>query len=107
MSFYGKLSAALISMVLVGGGAAYYSNIGTDVMKRVTELTDSIGCYIIKEYQGMIALFKEGSDTPLAVYSLPADSLSSADEELLKEGIRLRGSDEVTRLLEDLDIELP
>ena len=106
MSVYGKLAGALVSVALIGGGAAYAMSVGDEVMAEVSSLSDEISCYIIREHEGDIALFKEGSNEPVAIYSIPAEGINAADYELLRKGIRLQGLNEVTRLLEDLDIEV-
>ena len=62
-------------------------------------------CFVLCEYDGKIALMEEGSDEPLAVYKPPISSLYPADAELLREGIRLKNRAEVSRLIEDLDLE--
>ena len=62
-------------------------------------------CFVLREYNGKIALLEEGSDEPLAIYKTPIDSLFPADAELLREGIRLKNRAEVARLVEDLDLE--
>lgn len=105
MSVYGKLAGTLVSVALIGGGAAYVMSVSDEVMAEVSSLSEEISCYIIREYEGDIALFKEGCDEPVAVYSIPAEGINAADRELLREGIRLQGLSDVTRLLEDLDIE--
>lgn len=105
MSLYGKLGAMAISAVIVGGSALYVAELGNNVMAQASSLSEALACYVICEHQGSIALFEEGEDQPLAVYSFPTECISAADAALLKEGIRVRGLDEVLRLLEDLDIE--
>lgn len=62
-------------------------------------------CFVLREEDGKIALYKEGSPEPLAVYDLPPSELCPADSELLREGIRLKTRAEVTRLIEDLGAE--
>lgn len=62
-------------------------------------------CFVLREYDGKIALLEEGSDEPLAIYKTPIDSLFPADAELLRDGIRLKNRAEVARLVEDLDLE--
>ena len=62
-------------------------------------------CFVLREYNGKIALFEEGNDEPLAVYKTSVDELFPADAELLREGIRLKNRAEVARLVEDLDLE--
>ena len=62
-------------------------------------------CFVLREYNGKIALFSESGDEPLAVYDTPIGSLYPADIELLKKGIRLKNRAEVTRLIADLGID--
>lgn len=61
--------------------------------------------FILCEYNGKIALMEEGVDEPIAVYKTPISSLYPADAELLREGIRLKNRAELSRLIEDLDLE--
>lgn len=62
-------------------------------------------CFVLREYNGRIALFSESSDEPLAVYKMPLTSLYPGDMALLREGIRLKNRAEVTRLIADLGID--
>lgn len=64
-----------------------------------------LSCYVLREYNGSVALFSDDGTEPIAQYSTPIADVNPADAALLKEGIRLRGLTEVSRLLEDLDIE--
>lgn len=105
MSFYGKLAAAMVSAALVGGSAAYVLSVSNEVMAEVDGLSEQLSCYTIREYEGQIALFKDGSEQPVAVYSIPVEGINPADYELLREGIRLQNLSEVSRLLEDWDVE--
>lgn len=82
MSLYGKMAGGLIALTLVGGSAAYVASAA-----------------------GSVALFSDDGTEPIAQYSTPIADVNPADAALLKEGIRLRGLTEVSRLLEDLDIE--
>ena len=105
MSLYGKLTSALVSVAIVGAGGAYLMSQSSEVMAEVTSLAEELSCYTLREYQGKIGLFKGDSDEPAALYSIPVDGINPADLQLLREGISLRGLDEVVGLLEDLGIE--
>ena len=61
-------------------------------------------CFVLREYDGKIALFQENDTQPIAVYEVP-NALYPADEELLREGIRVKSEGEITRLIEDLNLE--
>lgn len=62
-------------------------------------------CFVLGEYDGRIALLEEGNEQPLAIYETPISSFYPTDAELLKNGIRIENPAELTRLIEDLDIE--
>jgi hypothetical protein len=106
MTFYGKLTSALAAAAIIGTSAAYVTSQSVSVLAEAEEmLTDTAKYYVIKEYDGKIALFEDGNDEPLAVYSTPLSQINQADAFLLNDGIRLKGMSDVARLLEDLDIE--
>lgn len=106
MSIFSKMVSSAAAVVIIGAGAAYAAGECSEVLAQAKELvSDRAVYYIIKEYNGNVALFKEGSDVPAAVYSTSIEQLNPADAYLLQEGIRLRGMAEVSRLLEDLDVE--
>ncbi|MGN0684043.1 MAG: hypothetical protein ACI4JY_10250 [Oscillospiraceae bacterium] len=65
---------------------------------------DSV-CYVLREYDGKIALMEEGVSEPLAIYQTPISSLYPADAELIRSGIRLESAVELSQLIEDLELE--
>ena len=71
----------------------------------LTASAEDTVCFVLREYNGRIALFSESSSEPLAVYKTPLGSLYPGDIELLREGIRLKNRAEVTRLIADLGID--
>lgn len=93
MAKYGKF-AVLAAAVLLTAQTITLAGAAADAV-----------CFVLCEYNGKIALMEEGSDEPLAVYKTPISSLYPADAELLREGIRLKSRAEVSRLIEDLDLE--
>lgn len=105
MSFYGRLAGGLIALSLAGGSAAYIASAAGNVMEAAEQTAAELSCYTLREYNGSVALFADGSSEPLAQYTTPISEVNLADAALLKDGIRLRGLSEVNRLLEDLDIE--
>ena len=91
MKKYGKILAAalvLASQTITLAGAS----------------ADSV-CYVLREYNGKIALMEEGATEPLAIYQTPISSLYPADAELIKSGIRLESAAELSQLIEDLELE--
>lgn len=70
-----------------------------------TESVSKLEFYILREWNGKIALLEEGAEEPLTVYNTRISSLYPADAELLREGIRVKTRYEVARLIEDLELE--
>ena len=79
-------------------------NIKRTLIAAQTALLCGSSCFVLREYDGKIALFQENEPQPIAVYETPK-ALYPADEELLREGIRVKSEGEITRLIEDLDLE--
>lgn len=105
MSLYGKMAGGLIALTLVRGSAAYVASAAGSVLEAAEQTATQLSCYVLREYNGSVALFSDDGTEPIAQYSTPIADVNPADAALLKEGIRLRGLTEVSRLLEDLDIE--
>lgn len=105
MSFYGKMAGGLIALTLAGGSAAYVATAAGNVLEAAEQTAAQLSCYVLREYNGSVALFSEDSAEPIAQYTTPITEVNPADAALLRDGIRLRGLPEVSRLLEDLDIE--
>lgn len=72
---------------------------------RLADASADAVCFVLREYNGRIALMEEGTDEPLAVYKTPITSLYPSDAELIKKGVRLRSRAEISRLVEDLELE--
>ncbi len=72
---------------------------------RIANASADAVCFVLKEYDGRIALMEEGVDEPLAVYKTPISSLYPSDAELIRKGVRLNSRAEISRLIEDLELE--
>lgn len=57
--------------------------------------------YIIKEYNGKIAVYNENMDKPVKTTDSSVDALPEVDKALLKKGIRVEDKTELRKLLED------
>lgn len=57
--------------------------------------------YILKEYNGKIAIFSSSSDTPTEITNASVSKLPKEDQQSLKAGIKAKDKDELNRLLED------
>lgn len=64
---------------------------------------ESSVCYIVREYNGRIGVFLDGTDVPVRVADTDVKLLPAADRESLKLGKKVRTLEEAERLLEDYD----
>lgn len=103
------VSAVLSSVILIASHKAEQKPASTNAQKgQETKLTEASEqkpvLFIIKEYNGKIAAFKEGQDKPFkTVDGAVLKTLPEADRELLKEGIPIHSLDELMQLIEDYD----
>ncbi len=63
--------------------------------------TDVKSYYTVAEYQGKIAVFKNGGSIPFEIYDSYVETLPDHDRELLKNGIRADSTDELQKIIED------
>ena len=57
--------------------------------------------YVVKEYNGHIAIFEENSDTPFKITDVLLSELPDGDKKLLNKGIPASSSRELNCILED------
>lgn len=74
----------------------------TKVSNIEKETTSNIVTYIIKDFNGNIAVYEMDSEKPFKITDVPISSMPKADQEMLKDGIRVKGESELESLLEDL-----
>lgn len=64
-------------------------------------LSKSEEFYILKEYNGKIAVYSSNSDKPIEIQMHLLLNFQKADQEALKDGIKAESKKELNRLLED------
>lgn len=57
--------------------------------------------YVVKEYNGNIAIFEDHSDTPFKITDIRLSDLPDGDKKLLSKGIQASNSQELNCILED------
>lgn len=57
--------------------------------------------YIVKEYNGKIAVYNENMDKPIKTTDSSVDSLPEIDRALIQKGIKVEDKTELRKLLED------
>lgn len=73
----------------------------TESYSSFAQSTNTLYAYVLKEYNGKIAVFETNSENPLEVFSIFIDTLPQIDRELLKDGIPAGNKAELLRLIED------
>ena len=68
---------------------------------QAAEIPTSGYSYLVKEYEGKIAVFEENAASPFRVTSVALRDLPENDKILLKEGIKVTSLEELNDLLED------
>ena len=81
------VSCALISVLITG--IFFYEN------------STAGNYYILREYEGQLAVFINDSDIPSEILPQEFDSFSLKDKEKLKAGIKAQSEAELYRLIED------
>lgn len=61
-----------------------------------------VSSYLVKEYNGKIAVFREGESTPFRITDVSVNTLPYADQVDLKDGIHASDDVKLVQLLEDL-----
>ena len=57
--------------------------------------------FVLKTYEGKIALFRENSEKPYQILDIEVYLLPDADRELLEQGILAESEEELKKILED------
>lgn len=57
--------------------------------------------YIVKEYDGKVAVFRQGENTPLNTTTQMVVDLPDRDRKTLKEGVQVTGKEKLRKLMED------
>lgn len=88
---------AAVIMVFIGGENSVTAE---QEPSGITQQQDD-SIYIVKEYNGKIAVFYQNDETPFRILEKSIDSLPQADRDMLKSGLSVTGESELRRLIED------
>lgn len=80
---------------------ALFFTLNKDINNNVENPYSSNDYYILTEYDGRLAVFIDGENTPVTVYNTYTDTLPQQDKELIQKGIRVEGTEKLQRLIED------
>lgn len=99
------LIALLITFALtLSQSTANAKNINTNNTASTTYINQENGNinFVIKEYEGYVAVYSSISDEPIEKYNTPVSSLPKKDQELLSKGIKVTNTKDLEKLIEDL-----
>lgn len=98
----------LIAVVPIGIMLSKHTQKGQEINSTTSESysyslesTEALYEYMLKEYNGKLAVFETNSEHPVEVFSIFVDSLPQVDRDLLKDGIPASTKAELLRLIED------
>ncbi|MDE6004235.1 MAG: hypothetical protein K2G88_02495 [Oscillospiraceae bacterium] len=91
--------SAVIILVSAGKSLVQQKSYAIEQASALAE-KEPIG-FILKTYQGKIALFRENSEKPYQILDIEIYLLPDADRELLEQGIFAESEEELKKILED------
>ncbi len=97
---------AVIACLILIGGALWAGSFLPKESKPPVDLKESdtpvVTAQTLREYNGQVARFEEGNDTPLEVYDVAVASLPPEIQAELAEGIVVKGEEELLSWIENL-----
>ena len=118
MSHSNKISILCVSLVLLFlVSASFFSSLSKvkqtneNIQVKATSESSQIeeskeennNGYIVKKYNGQVAIFKEGESDPFEILDINISSLPESDQKALETGISIKDSDKLRKLIEDYD----
>lgn len=91
--------SAVLLVVSAGNAVKAHKEIQVEKAAALAE-KEPVG-FVLKEYEGKAALFRENSEKPYQILNLEIYLLPDADREALKQGIFAENEEELKTLLED------
>jgi hypothetical protein len=98
LAFLFLLLTALVAMMFGSGREEANANTAPTEIQQATEYQT----YIVREYNGMVAVFYSGQDKPFKVTDRYVSALPQQDINALQQGIRVDTDESLRKLLEDL-----
>lgn len=100
------LAAAVVLSCIAIGLSLYFQNQGEESLAHASPSSSASAIsgeqgYLLQEYQGHLALFQKGSDTPLEEYEVSVAQFSDYDQALLKKGVYAQTEEELRKMVED------
>lgn len=95
----------ILALTILASTAIIYSSYKI-ITSQTAEIQAEAGeivkpIYIMKDYEGKLAVFNYGSSTPFEIFDVYTSDFSEADIEILTQGIEIYTSAELQSLVED------
>lgn len=97
------ITCAAVTVVVLPGilGEKPNGNIGSETGITVPATSANETVYILKDYNGQIAVFEQGKTEPFKITDALTANLPQVDQDDIRQGITLNGKKELNRALED------
>ena len=92
-------STIKITAVVLAVCAAAFFTVSAITTQRAEP--DASEMYVLRDYNGRIAVFACGEDEPLEVFDIFTSSLPKSEAERVYKGITVEGGEALQRLIED------
>ena len=89
----------LAALIMCGAAVADRSGESAAPVQSVS--TAGSSGYCLRDWQGYVAVFEDGGETPSAMTDIPTETLNLVDREKLRSGIETATREELLSLLED------
>ncbi len=97
LTFIAIIATACSAILIIGTQA------NSQKQKAGSETNTTGYLYTVKSYEGKIAVFDFGTNTPLEILECPLSSLPTEETEMLKIGINVATESELQQLIEAFD----
>ncbi len=94
-------SCALISLFAMTMSMAKEDTEPETKVINAETVASSEQIYVLREYNGKVASFYKGEETPIDVFNVSVDSFGEYDKQALYRGIIAYGEEELNKLIED------
>lgn len=96
------LKISLFSLICIFCIATLFVNLNNDItIYENEEISNQNETYIIKEYDGKVAVFKNKEKTPSTIYESYISLLPIEDQQKLLNGIKVDNTTDLQRIIED------
>lgn len=93
--------AVLCFLAVIVIGFFTVLNFGGKKDETTTVVTAANSLYTLTEYNGKIALYKNGFSMPVEIFDVNISSLPQSDRELITNGIHAQNDEEIQKYIED------